>query len=131
MHYELVYVSQVARGMDPRFIADMVRRARVKNRRMNVTGLLVFDGDAFCQQLEGGQLAVLELAEAIERDPRHTGYRVLHEGPLARRRFGSWNMAYGLTPDEEVGSLTVNRSGVHVAEYLQSLAPSLSDFSAG
>jgi len=131
MQYELVYASRVVPGLDPRFVADVVRRARVKNRRMGVTGLLVFDGDCFCQQLEGGRLAVLELAELIEKDPRHSHYRLLHEGARAERRFGNWHMAYGLLPADDLESLVDRHPGVQMADYLESLTAGLSDFSAG
>lgn len=132
MHYELVYASRIAPGLDPRFVADIVRRARVKNRRIGVTGLLVFDGESFCQLLEGGQLAVLELAEAIERDPRHEGYRVLHEGPRNEaRRFDNWHMAYGLLPGDDLAELLAGQGGEQIAGYLQSLVSGLADFSFG
>ena len=131
MPYELVYASHVAPHLDPRFIADIVRRARVKNRRLGVTGLLVFDGERFCQLFEGEQQTVQELARVIQRDPRHLGVDVLHEGmQRGPRRFGAWPLAFGLHDGHALGAVLARSTGLQMAEYLQAMTPRLLNFSA-
>ena len=98
--YELIYVSTLAPAAPPTVVADIASKARHFNETNGITGLLVFDGMHFCQQLEGSQKQVLALLERILEDPRHTHLEVVHHGPLAQRRFRNFSLAYTTTDDE-------------------------------
>jgi hypothetical protein len=97
--YTLLYVSQLATGGAPE-IAQICRESRANNARDRVTGVLVFDGAAFCQFVEGPEAAIASLLDRLERDPRHVGMHVLHLGrtPWARR-FSSWRLGYAYSAD--------------------------------
>ncbi|GKT26435.1 BLUF domain-containing protein [Acidovorax sp. SUPP3334] len=92
--YEVLYVSDFAPDQPLSSIAAIAARSRTTNASHGITGLLVFDGLRFCQQLEGRQENVLPLVERIRRDPRHTDVAVLHHGPLAKRRFRNFSLAF-------------------------------------
>ena len=81
--YEVLYVSTIAPEAPLSVVADIVRKARPGNQERGITGLLIFDGQRFCQQLEGSQKQVLSLVERIRADPRHTDVHVVHHGALA------------------------------------------------
>ena len=66
-----------------------------------LTGLLIFDGQRFCQQLEGPQKAVLKLMERIRDDTRHVNVEVVHHGLLEARRFREFSLAFSTVEDEE------------------------------
>jgi hypothetical protein len=123
MTYEIVYATHLATREDPRFVPQMVSRARIKNRLLGITGVLLFDGDRFCQLLEGEKEPVTTLAASIARDPRHHGFVVLHEGQQpSGRRCGGWSVVFG-TPDGTSLTATLQqRSGSQMAEYLAGLA---------
>jgi len=97
--YEVLYVSTLAPRQPVSVVADIAARARVVNAELDVTGLLVFDGQRFCQQLEGPQKAVLKLIERIRNDPRHVQVEILHNGPLAQRRFQQFSLAFSTLED--------------------------------
>jgi hypothetical protein len=99
--YEVLYVSTLAPEQPLSVVAEIAGRARQVNAKLDVTGLLIFDGQRFCQQLEGQQKAVLKLIERIRNDPRHTNVEVLHHGPLAVRRFQQFSLAFSTVEDEE------------------------------
>ncbi|MCO4094754.1 MAG: BLUF domain-containing protein [Acidovorax sp.] len=99
--YEVLYVSTLAPEQPLSVVAEIAGRARQVNAKLDVTGLLIFDGQRFCQQLEGQQKAVLKLIERIRNDPRHTNVEVLHHGPLAGRRFQQFSLAFSTVEDEE------------------------------
>ena len=82
-------------------VAEIAGRARQVNAELDVTGLLIFDGQRFCQQLEGPQKAVLKLIERIRNDPRHINVEVIHHGPLAGRRFQQFSLAFSTVEDVE------------------------------
>lgn len=100
--YEMLYVSTLAPEQNVSAVADIARQARVRNEAANVTGVLVFDGMRFCQQLEGTSKQVFALEQKIRSDPRHIHMEVLHHGPLTNRRFRCFTMGYSLLDDSEV-----------------------------
>lgn len=100
--YELLYVSTLAPDQQVTAVADIARHARVMNSAAHITGMLVFDGMRFCQQLEGTQKQVLTLEQKIRADTRHINLQVLYHGPLAQRRFRCFTMGYSMLDDSEV-----------------------------
>ena len=92
--YEVLYVSTLSDGLSPGVVARIAAQARAANAAHGVTGLLVFDGQRFCQQLEGQQQAVFSTLGRIRNDPRHTRLALLHHGPLAARRFSGFDLAF-------------------------------------
>lgn len=100
MIFELVYRSVLAPDASPACVADIIRGARAFNRRHDVTGVLVFDGERFCQLLEGDAAIVAALGERIAKDPRHHRFEILQQGSRdGARRFPGWSMAYALDTD--------------------------------
>ena len=97
--YEVLYVSTLAPGQPLGVVAEIAAQARVANGQLDITGLLIFDGQRFCQQLEGPKKQVLKLIECIRNDPRHTKVEVLHHGPLAGRRFHQFSLAFSTVED--------------------------------
>ena len=97
--YEVLYVSTLAPEQPLSVVAEIAGRARQVNGELDITGLLIFDGQRFCQQLEGPKKVVLKLIERIRNDPRHVNVEVLHHGPLAGRRFQSFSLAFSTVED--------------------------------
>jgi len=101
--HEILYASTMAANAPLSIVADIAARARITNQSRQITGLLVFDGMRFCQQLEGSYPEVATLIARIRRDPRHGQLEILHEGPLAGRRFKRFSLGY--TSHEDVDAL--------------------------
>lgn len=75
-------------------VGDIAAHARIANATADITGVLVFDGMRFCQQIEGKQKDVLALMERIYQDKRHLNIEVFHHGALAERRFKHFAVAF-------------------------------------
>ena len=99
--YEVLYVSTLAPDQPLSVVAEIAARARIANAQTDITGLLIFDGQRFCQQLEGPQKHVLRLIERIRTDPRHVSVEVIHHGPAAGRRFQQFSLAFSTVEDED------------------------------
>lgn len=99
--YEVLYVSMLAPEAPISVVAAIARKARPANHEKEITGLLLFDGMRFCQQLEGSQKAVLALLERIRHDARHVNVEILHHGPLAERRFKRFSLGYTSADSDE------------------------------
>lgn len=98
---EILYVSTLAADAPLRVVADIAVKARAANQQLDITGLLVFDGMYFCQQLEGSAQELESLMQRIRQDPRHTDIAVLHHGPLTQRRFRHFSLGYTSVEDVE------------------------------
>jgi hypothetical protein len=103
--YFLLYVSRsLLRLPDEAGEVDrIVAVARRENKRLGVTGALIFTRAHFAQVLEGDQGAVETLMERIRRDSRHANLTVVSAGAREERLFPQWSMAYS------GGSLYVDR----------------------
>lgn len=109
--YEVLYISTIAPDAPVSVVAEIAAKARIANQQRDITGLLIFDGQRFCQQLEGTQKQVLSLLERIRLDPRHVDVNVVHHGPLATRRFKQFDLGYTSVDDEDALALLEQLDG--------------------
>lgn len=77
--FQFLYVSRLASGCTWEIVKEIVATSRFNNPSHGITGALLFDGERFCQLIEGAPENVRELRANIMRDSRHTGIRVLLE----------------------------------------------------
>ena len=92
--HELLYISTIAPAAPLDTVGKIARHARQANVAVHITGLLVFDGERFCQYLEGPADDVARLYERIEADPRHREVRLLHKGQSHERQFRRFSMGF-------------------------------------
>jgi hypothetical protein len=114
--HEILYCSVLAPDQSVLVIRQIVSAARARNARDDITGLLVFDGQRFCQHFEGPQRNVLSLLDRIQADPRHVQLRVGYEGTLAQRRYEGFEL--GLAEVETVGD---DMAGIHELDGFEAL----------
>ncbi len=91
----LLYVSELAPDVPVSEVSRMIGMARLRNAQEAITGMLVFDGDTFCQYAEGPAQAIDALLGRLGRDPRHRGIDILlHDATGTARRFSDWQLGY-------------------------------------
>jgi hypothetical protein len=100
--HEVLYVSTLSPASPVNVVSQIAAKARIANQEADITGLLVFDGMRFCQQIEGPRKAILALIERIRVDPRHVNVEILHHAPLGERRFRRFSLGYAATDDADV-----------------------------
>ena len=69
--HRILYASELAPAMPTNVVGQILRQSRERNHQRHITGALLFDGERFCQLLEGEPAPVQALMSDIERDPRH------------------------------------------------------------
>ncbi len=87
----LVYYSQ-RNPSEKLDTADLIATCRRNNARLNLTGMLHYNGDHFIQVIEGGRVEVSALYHAIARDPRHSNIILLSCEDVRERIFPDWSM---------------------------------------
>ncbi len=92
--HELAYISAAKVAFAPAELRALLERARLKNQRLGVTGVLVYAEGSFMQMIEGPEEVVQSLFATIERDPRHHNVVRMFGGPTAGRSFEAWTMGF-------------------------------------
>ena len=123
--HEIIYVSTLATDAPVQVVAAIAMKSRTNNRQADITGLLVFDGLHFCQQLEGRAPEVDAAMARIRVDPRHSGMAVLHQGPLEKRRFRRFSLGYTSVEDIELLERLQQLTGQAAIEAFVDLLPNL------
>jgi hypothetical protein len=91
--YNLVYCSRATDEMSERELASLMRVAKAKNRKRDITGLLVHSHGMFLQVLEGPREAVEELMRELYCDGRHDGIiRLQSLEDVRERLYPGWTM---------------------------------------
>lgn len=107
----LIYTSWARPSLTAQDVDDILASARTNNPLEGITGVLIFNGTAFMQILEGGDDAIDRLARRLATDPRHSNMSIRDERPIERRSFPSWGMAYlQLRDGSFVGEAEVRRA---------------------
>jgi hypothetical protein len=90
----LTYTSRATRPLGQPMLHEMLRRSRMNNARIGLTGVLLYRDEQFLQVLEGPADGVLTLFDRIRRDDRHHHVRQLRCERVAARLFGGWAMGF-------------------------------------
>jgi hypothetical protein len=90
----LIYGSSAKRQMADDQLLGILSKARNKNGRLGVTGMLLYRGGNFLQVLEGDKAVVEGLFDVIKKDERHHLVDLIAKRPVAERGFGAWEMGF-------------------------------------
>lgn len=90
----LVYLSSARPKLSAVDVRAILGSAQMRNRRRDVTGVLLFTGRHFVQVLEGRSADLDDLLKIIVSDTRHAGLNVFSREQIAQRCYGTWAMAF-------------------------------------
>ena len=98
----IAYVSAAAEEMDDDGVAAILVKSRANNRRLGLTGALLYHGGRFIQILEGPDDQVRERYDIIALDPRHRSVQIVKETAIAVRQFPEWTMGFRPLSDRSI-----------------------------
>lgn len=93
LHF-LLYRSVATRKLDETCVRDILAKSIRNNARDGLSGFLHADRERFLQYIEGPGDALARRVVKIQKDRRHTGFKVLAEGAIDARFFPDWDMGY-------------------------------------
>jgi len=91
---QLIYASAATKLFTPAELRELLRLARIKNQRLDITGMLLYHQGSFLQVLEGPVSAVNLLLTTIEQDRRHDKVMLLLRREIEARNFADWKMGF-------------------------------------
>ncbi|MCW8194009.1 BLUF domain-containing protein [Proteobacteria bacterium 005FR1] len=95
----LIYYSHPSHGLEQHELGDILREARERNTREQITGMLAFSPDYFLQVIEGAVDSINDLYFGLSRDQRHERLRLISYLPIEERLFSDWSMALANLPE--------------------------------
>ena len=75
-------------------LRELLAKARTKNSKLNITGLLLYHNESFFQILEGEEEPVHSLFARVAEDKRHHNVLLLSRKAAPGRNFGAWSMGF-------------------------------------
>lgn len=90
----LICISSATEKPTTEELEDLLAGARVRNKKREVTGFLVYKNSTYLQVLEGEKEKVEELFNKIKKDSRTDGIVRLKEELITQRDFSQWHMGF-------------------------------------
>lgn len=106
----VTYVSRASGSMSEAEFTLLGLEAGRLNALDGITGLLVFNGERFCQTIEGAPAAIEDLLARLRRDPRHIEFTIIDQEAAESRRFRSWDMQLLAVPGDKQAALELART---------------------
>ncbi len=91
--FSLTYVSSAVAPFTKDDLEALLNQCVRDNKRVGITGLLLYKDGNFMQSLEGPEDHVRRLHGKIAVDARHRGLITLLQGDTAERHFPGWAMS--------------------------------------
>lgn len=105
MYKYVSYISEQSSIMSESDLVALLNTSRVNNKRLGITGVLIYFNGIFTQYFEGAEEAVNELYSHISKDTRHRNIKELLSGHHPERYYSDWTMAYRSLNENEISSI--------------------------
>lgn len=96
--FQIAYISDNAASVSSEHLNQVMDSIQQDSKRNNsadnISGALMFNQLCFAQILEGESQLIERTFERIQTDPRHQNIQVLDYGPIEKRSFPDWAMAF-------------------------------------
>ena len=90
----LIYASSAPRLIRHEDLIAILKKAREKNERLGITGMLLYKNGNFLQVLEGPEKEVQEVFDTIMQDTRHNKVLLILKRTISKRDFSEWQMGF-------------------------------------
>jgi len=109
--FELLYTSLSPTGLTDAELVELLESARLKNKELGITGMLIYYNREIMQILEGEEEVVKALFKTISEDVRHTSANVFYQGDIDERAFSGWSMALKVLDEKAVKTIAIDYEG--------------------
>jgi len=111
----LIYFSSATKEMGEDDLISLLEESRDRNKRQNVTGMLLYKDGAFLQVLEGEAKDVDEMYQCICFDERNAGNYLVERKEIEERNIPQWSMGFenlnNYQPDDLGAYSTIFKKG--------------------
>jgi hypothetical protein len=90
----LIYVSSATYDMSREDLNSLLKQSREKNKKLDITGILLYAGGNFFQVIEGEESVVNDLYNTILKDNRNRDNILIYKKEIESRIFPDWAMGF-------------------------------------
>lgn len=101
----VVYRSRPAKVFSDEELLEMLEVFREKNKSLDITGMLLYDGSSFIQVIEGDDKIISRLYDSIKRDSRHRMVTTIIDEKLNSREFHNWSMGFYKVDQQQLNNI--------------------------
>jgi hypothetical protein len=83
----------------------LLKKARLRNEAIHITGMLLYLDPFFIQILEGEEAILSESFKKIKQDARHDKVKIIYRKPIEQRSFPTWTMGFNKVSDESLEAI--------------------------
>lgn len=105
MHH-IIYISKAVSHFSREELIELLGVCREKNKRNQITGMLLYLNGKFIQVLEGPEQEVQLTFEKIKNDIRHHRVIKVLEGNYEKRVFSDWQMGFRIVTQDDLDSIS-------------------------
>ena len=99
------YLSQATPNFSSIDLLYLLEQCQTNNRKLGLTGLLIFGNGTFLQVIEGDDHIVDALMEKISKDRRHTNFQILATFPIEERHYSDWSMGFEKLTEQTIAEV--------------------------
>ena len=118
------YMSKAVTLMSDQQLEQLLLKARDRNNKYNITGMLLYADGSFLQVIEGDSKSVKNIFTIIEKDLKHSAIKILFKEPIPQRNFTQWSMGFRRLLNEDIEAIEGMNHFLHgsstLDEYLSS-----------
>jgi len=126
---QLIYVSQEREQFSYAELRELQGVAIRQNRKLDLTGILLYNGGFFLQMIEGPPSAVAQVYGKIAIDSRHQKPSLLYMEHVRARSYKTWSMgvldssmpAWGLTLEQLLERFQERNAGLTKIDPVESI----------
>ena len=89
-----IYSSIASSNFSEEDLPDLLRKSRIANAAIGVTGMLAYINGNFLQVIEGTDESIDTLLAKINKDARHKRVFVILREAISSRLFAEWSMGF-------------------------------------
>ncbi|WP_179345822.1 BLUF domain-containing protein [Winogradskyella ursingii] len=93
MFYSVIYQSKAQPDFNLKKIELMLLKAKRKNKRLKISGCIVYCNNRFIQLIQGSKADIQQLYSEIRSDNRHRQVTTLLEQSSEHKIWSDWSMA--------------------------------------
>jgi muconolactone delta-isomerase len=101
----IVYASEATEAFNKESLHNLLETARIRNSKLDITGLLLYEDKSFLQVIEGRPSVIKALFNKIKKDSRHKHVAKILEITSHEKSFEEWTMGHGMVTIDELESI--------------------------
>lgn len=110
--YEIFHTAQAVRDFSELELIHMASEMTIRNKALNITGVLYYSDREFFQILEGEKKVLDDIIKNIDDPSKHGKFHYIWQGDIEQRAFYNWGLCPYLSEAISNSGFVARRNGL-------------------